>query len=156
MNCVEYNFMMKKTILNLCLSILFLLGCSAAPDPVIFGSEFCNHCAMAIHDHRYGGLILTKKGKSYKFDSLECMLKFESEKLDKSEVVSARYVFNTFKKGELVKLENAFYLRIPSLRSPMGQGIWASDSSLEISNAKNEHGGEVLNWSQLKILLEQK
>jgi hypothetical protein len=84
------------------------------------------------------------------------MLKFESEKLEKSEVISSRYVFNTFKKGELIKLENAFYLRISSLRGPMGQSIWASDSSLEIANAKNEHGGEVLNWSQLKIILEQK
>ena len=42
------------------------------------------------------------------------------------------------------------------MRSPMGMGIWASDSSEQISKAKSEYGGEVLNWAQLKILLEQK
>ncbi|MDD4974977.1 MAG: hypothetical protein PHY93_11535 [Bacteriovorax sp.] len=137
-------------------SFLFLLGCKVEPDPVIFGSEFCNHCAMGIHDPRYGGLILTEKGKSYKFDSLECLLKFEDEKLDKAEKIKARYVFNTFKKGELVKLDQAIFLKIPNMRSPMGAGIWASSSLEEISKAKAERGGEVLNWSQLKILLEQK
>lgn len=135
---------------------LFFLGCNATPEPVLFGSEFCGHCAMGINDHRYGGVILTKKGKSYKFDALECLLKFEAEKLDKTEAVKARYVFNTFKKGELIKLEEAVFLKVPNMRSPMGIGIWASDSTEEISKAKALHGGEVLNWSQLKILLEQK
>ena len=135
---------------------LFLLGCTPKPEPVIFGSDACDYCAMAIHDHRFGGLILTKKGKSYKFDSLECLRKFEVEKLDKSELIQAHYVFNTFKKDELIKLETAIFLKISNMRSPMGMGIWASDSSEQISKAKSEYGGEVLNWAQLKILLEQK
>lgn len=146
--------MIRKSLVNLFFSFLFFIGCTVIPEPVMFGSDFCNHCTMTIYDHRYGGLLLTKKGKSYKFDSLECLLKFESEKLEKTEFVSARYVFNTFRKGKLIPLEKAFFLRIPNLRSPMGQGIWASDSSLEISKAKNEHGGEVLNWSQLKNILK--
>jgi copper chaperone NosL len=150
---------MKYSLRIFFLTFLFLLGCTPTPEAVIFGSDFCDHCAMAIHDHRYGGLILTKKGKSYKFDSLECLMKFEAEKLAKKgsdEHVLARYVFNTFKRGELIKLEQAHFLKIPKLRSPMGQGIWASDISGDISKAKSEHGGEVLNWSQLKSLLEQK
>lgn len=133
-----------------------MLGCTVEPEPLIFGSESCHHCAMRILDPRYGGLILTKKGKSYKFDALECLLKFEAEKLDKQEIIKARYVFNTFKKGELIKLEQAIFLVIPTMRSPMGIGIWASDSTEEISKAKAEHGGEVLDWSQLKNLLEKK
>lgn len=111
---------------------------------------------MRILDPRYGGLILTKKGKSYKFDALECLLKFEAEKLDKQEIIKARYVFNTFKKGELIKLEQAIFLVIPTMRSPMGIGIWASNSTEDISKAKAQHGGEVLDWSQLKNLLQPK
>ena len=135
---------------------MFLLGCTVEPEPVIFGSESCNHCAMKILDSRYGGLILTKKGKSYKFDSLECLLNFEAKALDKKEIIKARYVFHTFKKGELIKLEEAIFLVIPTMRSPMGIGIWASNSTEEISKAKAEHGGEVLDWSQLKSRLQQK
>lgn len=110
---------------------------------------------MGIQDSRFGGLILTKKGKSYKFDSLECLLDFEVKKLDKNEEVKTRYVFNTFKKGDLVNVEQAFFLKIPNMRSPMGLGIWASNSTQEILKAQSEHGGEVLNWSQLKVILQK-
>lgn len=136
-------------------SLLLFIGCVVKPEPVIFGSEFCDYCAMGIHDHRFGGAILTEKGKTYKFDALECLLKFEARKLDKQEIVKERYVFNTFKKGDFVSLEKATFLNIPNTRSPMGLGIWASDTPEQILKAKEQHSGEVLNWSQLKILLQQ-
>lgn len=130
------------------------MACNPEPEKVIFGSEFCHQCAMGIHDHRYGGILLTKKGKSYKFDSLECLLRFEKNKLKKTEEVKARYVFNTFKKGELIRLEHAHFLKIKKMRSPMGAGIWASDSAEEISKAKGEYDGEILDWLQLQNTLD--
>lgn len=138
-------------------SFLFCFACVPKVEPVIFGAEACDFCAMKIQDHRFGGVLLTEKGKTYKFDSVECLMKFESEKLDREEKVKERYVFNTFKKGEYIVLERATYLDIPGTRSPMGRGVWAADSAEPFEKAKAEHtGAVVLSWPQLKTLLLQK
>ena len=111
---------------------------------------------MKLEDYRFGGLILTQKGKSYKFDSLECLLRFQAQKLNINEAIKARYVFHSFKKGEIIELEKAHFLKVPNLNSPMGIGILASDSAEEITKAKNEFGGEVMTWPQVENLLNQK
>lgn len=131
-----------------------LVSCSPTPESIIFGQDLCDLCIMKIHDHRYGGLILTQKGKSYKFDSLECLQQFETEKLDKEEIIKEYYVFDAFEKGKLVPLSKALFLNIPKMRGPMGKAIWGSESQDGISKAQAIHGGEVLNWAQLKALLQ--
>lgn len=145
---------MPSKILLLLLCILF--GCTPKVESVIFGSDLCDNCRMKIHDHRYGGAILTEKGKTYKFDSLECLLEFESKKLDKQEIVKERYAFNTFKKGELINVNQAVFLNVPKTRSPMGLGILSAESEGQILKVKAKQGGEVLNWEQLKDLLQSK
>ena len=65
---------MKATIILLI--GLAMLGCSAKPEPLVFGKDACYTCKMTLVDSKYGAELVTQKGKIYKFDDLNCMLNF--------------------------------------------------------------------------------
>ena len=52
-----------------------IVGC-VNTDPVLIevGQERCAHCRMDIADMRFNTQLVTKKGKRYHFDSIECMV----------------------------------------------------------------------------------
>jgi len=56
--------------------MLLFISCSTKPQPIQYGKDVCDHCKMTIVDQKFGGEIVTKKGKAYKFDDLICMAKF--------------------------------------------------------------------------------
>ena len=62
------------------LVILFILAsCSIEKSEIRYGEEVCDHCHMVIIDSRYGSELLTDKGKAYKFDAIECLIRFKKE-----------------------------------------------------------------------------
>jgi copper chaperone NosL len=59
-----------------CLVAISLLSCEIKPEPLIMGKDACHTCKMILMDERFGAEIVTKKGKIYKFDDLNCMIGF--------------------------------------------------------------------------------
>lgn len=55
---------------------MFLSSCSTKPEPFNYGKDNCYFCKMGIVDPKYGGEVITKKGKVFKFDDLICMARF--------------------------------------------------------------------------------
>ena len=74
----------KKTALTAAPAVLALViaalpglqACSGGPQPIQFGTDNCDNCKMTLVDRHYGCEIVTKKGKAYKFDDLNCMMAF--------------------------------------------------------------------------------
>lgn len=123
--------------------LIFILGCTGdKPEPVEFGKDSCAHCRMIISDHRFGGEIKTKRGKVYKFDSIECLKSFKST--DDNATI---YLLDSFHKGRFVMADSAYLQEDPSLHAPMGKGylVSASNEDFKKSAAKEK----TLRWSDI-------
>jgi len=145
---------MKKYALILYASALFLFICvqacttSAGPKPIRYGKDQCAYCKMTVSDARFGTQLLTKKGRAYNFDDIQCMISFAKEKQVTPEDIAAFYVpdFNTKK---LLPAKDLFYLKSEALKSPMRGDIAAFSTKDAMEQTLNEIGGTVMTWDGL-------
>jgi copper chaperone NosL len=98
---------------------------------------------MTITDKRFGGELVTKKGKSYKFDSLECLNKYMVLHPDDYKI----YTVDSAQDGKFIEIEKAYFELRSDLRSPMGQGILAFPSSESVTK------GSLIQWKELQSKL---
>jgi copper chaperone NosL len=126
-------------------------GCISQAEPIHVGQEHCGTCKMTIADERFGGEIITQKGKIYKFDSLECLADYYQKN---QAIVRSVYVMDFLARGKLVAAERAFFLKSERLEGPMGHGAAASVDRSGLEQLQKKLSGEVLVWkSELKSLL---
>lgn len=130
-------------------SLIFLFACSKDISPLEYGKDQCEHCRMILFDMKYGAEIITKKGKAFKFDAAECMLKYLKEKTEEGEI-EKYLVINLSEPGTLTDAVSAIYLISPKLRSPMGENISSFADKNTAEKYSKEYGGEILSWEELK------
>jgi copper chaperone NosL len=129
--------------------VLFFASCNIKPQPFAYGKDICDDCKMTIMDPKFGGEIITKKGKIYKFDDTHCMIHFtKSESVKESDIAQIVFIdYNNEKK--FLDVKSNYFVVSPQLKSPMN-GNAASFSSKEIADQKaKETNGVVKNWDQL-------
>ncbi|MFD0975582.1 nitrous oxide reductase accessory protein NosL [Salinimicrobium gaetbulicola] len=138
---------MKAFSFILILSVLFI-SCEIAPKPIEYGSDNCEYCKMTIVDRQHASQIVTDKGRSYKFDAIECMIHYDREYLDQP---AAMYLVSDFKMpGELIDATKASYLISPEISSPMGANLSGFNSEAAAEKTKEEYGGELYSWDSIK------
>lgn len=129
---------------------LFLVSCSKEISPIEYGTDQCEHCRMTITDQKYGAEIISKKGKTFKFDAAECMLNFvNAKKIDANEVGNY-FVVNLAEPGKLIDAENAVYLISPNLHSPMGGNISSFADMTTADKFLKENSGVIYKWDELR------
>lgn len=129
--------------------VLTLISCSIKPQPIDYGSDACHFCSMTIVDRQHAAQIVTKKGKAFKFDAVECMMNHLND-IDSNEV--ALFLVNDYSDpGELIDGTKAFYLISEGIPSPMGEYLTAFGTKEQVEAAFLEHKGDQLNWEQLKL-----
>lgn len=143
---------MKAYSVILILSVLFL-SCDISPKPIEYGSDQCEYCKMTIVDRQHASQIVTQKGRSYKFDAIECMINYDREYLDQP---AAMYLVSDFKMpGELIDATKAGYLISPEISSPMGANLSGFKSEDAAKKAKEEFGGKLYSWDSIKNYLNK-
>jgi copper chaperone NosL len=143
-----------KTLLNISLAAtgsLLLFGCTPEAQPIAYGTDNCHHCKMTITDSRYGSELVTKKGKVFKFDSVECMA-VHLNKDAKAEDVHMVLVTDYTKPNTLIDASQAVFLQSENLPSPMGMYLTAFSGDETAIEFQNEKGGALLNWTETKLL----
>ena len=112
------RFKTKTTAAVVTLSFM-LASCSAEQEPIKFGTDVCAHCKMGIADLKFGGELVTTKGKIYKFDDVICMTTFM--KSDEVKDVKMKYVLvvDHGSGGKLIDATKAVYIRDQQIRAPM-------------------------------------
>lgn len=129
--------------------VLFILtGCEVQPVPIMFGKEECSFCKMTIVDRQHAAQLVTKKGKQFKFDAIECMLNSLNQKQNSRE--NQIYLVSDYGKGTMTKAEDATYLVSQAIKSPMGAFLSAFSSRTEAMTTKDQHGGEIYTWEEIK------
>ncbi|MEC7772134.1 MAG: nitrous oxide reductase accessory protein NosL [Bacteroidota bacterium] len=131
------------------LAILGLnIGCSVSPKPIDYGHVGCHYCSMTIVDKQHAAQLVTKKGKVYNFDAMECMM---NQLKDWDESTMGLFLVNDFDSpGELVDATKATYLISENIPSPMGAFLSAFSEKEAAQHTLEANGGELLTWSELK------
>jgi len=135
-------------IVLVCLSIT-LLSCKVEPEPLQYGEDACYTCKMTLMDKKFGAELVSKKGKVFKFDDVNCMLTFyHSGEIPPGEF-AYRLVTDFSQPAKLIEAADAFYLKSPALRTPMASQIAAFQQKENMEKTKTEIKGIYLVWGEL-------
>jgi len=102
---------------------------------------------MTIVDGRFASEIVTQKGRFYKFDDLQCMLRYKAENAKMP--IQNMYINIYTEANKLIDTKQGFYIKHESFKSPM-RGNYAAYQSKEMALIKaNELGLEIMTWENL-------
>ncbi len=142
------------------LVLLFFLftSCETKPEvePIEYGKDSCAYCKMIIADAGFAAELKTKKGKVYKFDSIECMAAFLLSGRVKKEDVLAMWVADFAHKDTFIRVEEAKFLISDNLRSPMGLNISAYSSEEDLQTAFRNFKGKIVTWEEVLSYVAEK
>ena len=140
-------------IVNFILLILILLNliaCNVEPEAINFGKEDCHYCKLKIMDSKFGAEIVTKKGKVFKFDDVNCMVRYIKDENIDEESLKFKLVIDYNKVGSFLDVSKAYYVRSEQIKSPMGSYIAAFETKDIQSKYNTKWNGELWNWSKIK------
>jgi copper chaperone NosL len=141
------------TGLFLLLSVSLFTSCSNEPQAIKYGTDVCNFCRMTISDKNFASEVVSSRGRSFKFDCIECMIRFmKANQLDKTNL-SSMLVSDYLNQGKLMDAAKAFYLKSESLSSPMGEGLSAYSSAEQVKQVQQQYSGKEFTWDQLFVTI---
>jgi copper chaperone NosL len=146
---------MNTTIRNKLLpaAALFLLAfssCQVAPTPFRYGQDVCDGCQMTIVDPHFGGQIITKKGRTYRFDDALCLLNFLKKGTVKSEDIAQTVQVDYENDQQFLDVKSACFVKSPQLKSPMNGNTVAFASKQHAEAKQRQTGGELKTWQDLQ------
>ncbi len=139
---------MKKLITYFGISVLLLLtGCKVEPEPINYGKDQCHFCKMNIVDKQHAAQMVTKKGKQYKYDAIECMV----NELNKTGNINdiAIFLISDYGLGKMTDAQSATYLISEKIKSPMGANLSGFSSMERAEKFKKENGGDLYTWEEI-------
>lgn len=130
-----------------------LSGCTIEAQPIDFGNDQCHFCRMTVVDRLHASQTVTKKGKQFSYDAIECLVK-EILKEDFEDGFAIMLVAD-YNEGKMVPATEATYLISEEIQSPMGENLSAFETKESAEAAQKEHGGELYSWESLKTQLSK-
>lgn len=140
---------MKKVSILLFFSlVLVFISCSIEPSKIVYGQDACHFCKMTIVEETHAAQIVTKKGKAFKYDAIECLLN-DLENYEKEDI--ALYLVTDYLTPQkLIDAKTATYLISKSIQSPMGANLSAFENRNDAEEyAKNEED-KIFDWASLQ------
>lgn len=138
--------MYKYILLFFC--VVLVVSCSVKAKKINYGFDACHYCSMTIVDKVHGAQIVTKKGKAYSFDAIECMVNYIQDKKTEEEI--ALYLTNVLSEPTvLVDATKATYLKSEAIPSPMGAYLSAFRSIDSAQDKLDEVGGKLYSWIEI-------
>ena len=128
---------------------LVLVGCAGkGPRPIAYGADACDYCRMAISDPRFGGEVVSPKGKVRKFDSAECLASYVAASGDSA--TATLWVSDFRHPGTFVDATRARFVRAPGgISTPMGEAIFAFAPDADVAAEARTLGGIAMSWTDL-------
>jgi copper chaperone NosL len=106
-------------------TLTLLVACTTGrPDAIAYNLDACAYCRMLIADGRFAAAIVTVRGRTLKFDSIECLLDYYRQAAAAHDVASV-WVTDLRHPGTLIDASTARFINLGSGRTPMGRG-WAA------------------------------
>ncbi|NLP57679.1 nitrous oxide reductase accessory protein NosL [Lutibacter sp. B1] len=134
--------------------LLLTISCKVEPQPIEFGKDQCSFCVMNIVDKTHAAQYVTKKGKQFKFDAIECLVNDLSEKNE--DELAIILVSDYGNPGNMIEAKTATYLISIEIKSPMGANLSALSTLEKAKELQQKHTGELYTWETLKERLSDK
>ncbi len=128
---------------------LFLVSCSTDPEPLVYGTDICYNCKMTLMDNKFGAELVTKKGKVYKFDDMNCFLNFYNSGYENVEDFHHSLVVDYTNPGKLIDATNGFYVKSDEIHSPMNGAVAAFETKVSMDTFKKQWKGIYLSWGEV-------
>ncbi|MBL7699067.1 MAG: nitrous oxide reductase accessory protein NosL [Chitinophagaceae bacterium] len=135
-------------------AMIVIAGCTPKPEQIVLGKDNCAECKMTITDPKFGGEIITKKGRVFKFDDPHCIASFlERRGVELSDIHQTLFV-NYENNKKFVNVNSAEFVISSQLKSPMGgnAAAFADKKAAEKKSAEID-GSRTTNWSTLYNIL---
>ncbi|HQV53854.1 MAG: nitrous oxide reductase accessory protein NosL [Flavobacteriales bacterium] len=129
-------------------------GPGGAPE-VAIGKVECASCRMTVVDPQFASAIVTMKGRTYAFDSPECMVQHVAEGAIAEEQVKSWWVCDHAHKSSFIDATKAYYLASPDLHSPMNGNVAGFSSEAERATAEKIYHGTLLTWEEARKELSE-
>ena len=127
-------------------AILFLVACAArVPEAIVYGMDLCAYCRMQIDDRRFGAVLLSEKGRTFKFDSIECLRRRAAEL---AAPASSMWVSDYKNPGTMVRADSAVFVNLGPGKTPMAGG-WAAVTSKSAAAELGIASADIRQWSEL-------
>jgi len=133
----------------LVLAALAVACAATGPEPLRLNEDPCDFCRMTISDSRFGGEAITRAGRIYKFDSIECLVGWA--RTATAGTVRALYVIDAQHPGTFVAADSAGFLKDGFMNSPMGKGFAAFPSVKAAEEQRAVLGGRVMSWAEVLV-----
>lgn len=136
------------------LGMTVLASCSTQPTPFDTGKDACHFCKMSITDTRFGGELITKKGKVFKFDDLHCLAAFLRSDAVPEKEIARTLTINFEAPNTFLDVDQAAFVTDPALKSPMGSHA-AGFSGRQVATAfiEGRPAARVIGWPALRDTL---
>ena len=129
--------------------VILILSCSVKPEPLVMGKDACHTCKMTLVDNKFGAEIVTKKGKVYKFDDVNCMINFSNTGYEPEENIAFWLVEDYANPGKLLNAKQLFYSKSDKIKSPMNGNVSAFEKKEDLEKYNAEWNGVILTWGEL-------
>lgn len=123
--------------------IIISIGCKPKAQPIDYGSHLCDYCQMTIVDKQFAAEIVTNKGKAYRYDAIECMLR------DQKEDVALYLACDYMSQDKLIDATKATFLISENLPSPMGAYLSAFENKADAEKIHKEKDGKLYDWKAI-------
>lgn len=137
-----------KKLLPFALLVL-VYACTPSPEPIRYGEALCHWCKMTIVDRQHAAEAVTRKGRVFFFDAIECMMQFLDD-ADNEEDFALLLVNDFSRPGELIDAQTATYLVSEQIPSPMGAFLSAFAERREAQTLQQARGGTIYDWREAR------
>jgi copper chaperone NosL len=131
-------------------SVFFFSSCQTGPQSIHFGQDACDYCKMTILDQRFGGEIVTKKGKIFKFDDFHCLASFLKSTYPSITDIAGIYFLDYATANRFIKADESYLLQSDNLNSPMGGNTAAFADEESMNRFKQQLQGTTKRWHEAK------
>ena len=132
-------------------SLIMLGACkTAGPASIAYDADTCTRCHMQISDRHFSAVLVTRHGRSLKFDSIDCLRAYYAEPNVAADVASI-WVADFVHPGVLLPSDRAKYFDAGASRSPMGKTHgWAALSDAHDTEAiAGVDSAQLRAWTEL-------
>jgi copper chaperone NosL len=142
--------MKKTTSAAAVMLVLFFASCNTKPQPFAYGKDICDDCKMTIMDSKFGGEIITKKGKIYKFDDAHCLANFIKQgNIEEADIAQTVFIDYENEKNFL-DVKTSYFIVSDQLKSPMNSNAAAFSTEKIAGEKASATSGTMKTWEELK------
>lgn len=125
-----------------------IISCKVEPQAIEYGKDQCSFCVMNIVDKTHAAQYVTKKGKQFKFDAIECLINDISDKNENK--IAELLVADYGNPGIMIPAKKATYLISKEIKSPMGAFLSGFSTIEKAKELQQIHSGDIYTWETLK------